>query len=266
MNQLSANSDSPGNASRGRRIRPLDWARPAGAVDLVEREMRVQVRRRRLQWVAGAGAAVLALLVADLAWQEHSPARSGASASAAKFVTSPRRQVLPDGSVVVLKSGTDFALDYSEATRRVWLRRGEAHFQIAKNPHRPFLVMARGVEVRAVGTAFSVELARTKVDVMVTEGRIAVKHHPLSGTDSPANSAGGTSEKVAAPAASAISVDAGHLISIDTEPGRAVDPTVQSVLEVRVANRAVAQIDRVRDCVGRQQAQAGRTLTGGDWL
>jgi transmembrane sensor len=57
----------------------------------------------------------------------------------------------------------------------VVLERGEAHFQVAKNPARPFVVVARGVEIRAVGTAFSVGLESTRVEVLVTEGQVAVE-------------------------------------------------------------------------------------------
>ena len=53
-------------------------------------------------------------------------------------------------------------------------RHGEAHFQVTKNPARPFLVNAKGVEVRAVGTAFSVQLGQTAVQVLVTEGLVVV--------------------------------------------------------------------------------------------
>jgi transmembrane sensor len=51
---------------------------------------------------------------------------------------------------------------------------GEAHFQVAKDPERPFVVAVAGVEVRAVGTAFAVQLGRKEVAVLVTEGRVAV--------------------------------------------------------------------------------------------
>jgi transmembrane sensor len=54
------------------------------------------------------------------------------------------------------------------------LLRGEAHFQVAKDAERPFVVSARGVEVRAVGTAFSVQMDAAVVEVVVTEGRVAV--------------------------------------------------------------------------------------------
>jgi len=52
---------------------------------------------------------------------------------------------------------------------------GEAHFQVVKDFSRPFVVAAGGMEVRAVGTAFVVKLGAEQVDVLVTEGRVAVE-------------------------------------------------------------------------------------------
>jgi transmembrane sensor len=45
---------------------------------------------------------------------------------------------------------------------------------VTKDPVRPFIVMAAGVAVRAVGTAFNVKLDSTAVEVLVTEGMVAV--------------------------------------------------------------------------------------------
>jgi transmembrane sensor len=52
---------------------------------------------------------------------------------------------------------------------------GEAHFTVAKDPRRPFVVEAGGVAVRAIGTAFNVRLDHANVDVLVTEGRVRVE-------------------------------------------------------------------------------------------
>jgi transmembrane sensor len=48
--------------------------------------------------------------------------------------------------------------------------RGEAWFEVAKDPRRPFIVQAGAVRVQAVGTAFSVRRLDGGVQVMVTEG------------------------------------------------------------------------------------------------
>ncbi|MDB6169138.1 MAG: hypothetical protein JWM88_2002 [Verrucomicrobia bacterium] len=84
------------------------------------------------------------------------------------------RRVLDDGSVAELNGGAEIEVNFSAAERRVLLRRGEAHFTVTKNPSRPFIVRARGVDVRAVGTAFNVRLDPAATEVLVTEGKVQV--------------------------------------------------------------------------------------------
>jgi transmembrane sensor len=84
------------------------------------------------------------------------------------------RAILIDGSIVELNTDTSVEIDYTRRERRVRLTRGEAHFQVAKDPSRPFIVQANAVSVSAVGTAFNVRLATAGVEVLVTEGRVRV--------------------------------------------------------------------------------------------
>ena len=86
----------------------------------------------------------------------------------------PERLTLEDGSIVELNTAAKVEVDYTPAERHVRLVRGEAYFTVAKNPQRPFIVSANQVAVRAVGTAFSVGLARQEISVLVTEGRVRV--------------------------------------------------------------------------------------------
>ena len=82
---------------------------------------------------------------------------------------------LEDGSLVALNRGAEIRVNFSAKLRSVELSRGEAHFQVAKNPDRPFVVTAHGVQVRAVGTAFDVRLKSAAVEVVVTEGKVRVE-------------------------------------------------------------------------------------------
>ena len=157
----------------------FDWPFHTGTVDevLLGLEKRASKRRRR-RALSAAAASVIALGV-GLVWSLHRansvPAATEQPAFASKLlVVQPQRQTLPDGSVVELNDGAQIEVSFTEALRRVSLRHGEAHFQVTKNPARPFLVEAKGVEVRAVGTAFAVQLGQTAVQVLVTEGRVVV--------------------------------------------------------------------------------------------
>lgn len=81
---------------------------------------------------------------------------------------------LPDGSVVELNHGAVIKINYSKEFRSVELISSEAHFTVAKDPSRPFIARVRGVDIRAVGTAFNVRLTDQSVQVIVTEGRVEV--------------------------------------------------------------------------------------------
>lgn len=122
-------------------------------------------------------------LVWNSVWRKTPEAAQGSSLTAKLSV--PERRVLPDDSVIELKEGAQIDVDYSGGFRRVTLRQGEALFQVAKDAARPFIVEAAGVRVRAVGTAFSVQLdPERRVEVLVTAGRVQVA--PLPGAASAA--------------------------------------------------------------------------------
>jgi len=87
-------------------------------------------------------------------------------------------RTLPDGTTVSLNRGAVLDVAFTPDERRVRLVRGEATFTVTKNPLRPFIVNASGVDVRAVGTAFNVKLEAKSVDVLVTEGRVQVTPPP----------------------------------------------------------------------------------------
>ena len=85
-----------------------------------------------------------------------------------------RRITLADNSIVQLNTNSAVVVSYTDSERGIQLQKGEAHFTVSHNPHRPFLVRAGNGLVRAVGTAFSVRLYERSVDVIVTEGRVAL--------------------------------------------------------------------------------------------
>lgn len=71
---------------------------------------------------------------------------------------SQSKVMLPDGSQVWLNSGSKitYAKDFGAAIREVNLV-GEAFFDVVKNPAKPFVIHARNVNIRVVGTAFNVK-------------------------------------------------------------------------------------------------------------
>jgi len=81
---------------------------------------------------------------------------------------------LPDGSVIHVNTDSAVAIAFTAQERRVELSHGEASFTVAKDPARPFIVTAGGVDVRAIGTVFDVRFQPEAVDVLVTEGKVRV--------------------------------------------------------------------------------------------
>lgn len=79
---------------------------------------------------------------------------------------------LADGSRVILNTGSQIEVLYTPERRIVRLMRGEAYFTVAHNKSRPFEVYAGTNIVRAVGTAFAVELRPELVEVTVTQGQV----------------------------------------------------------------------------------------------
>lgn len=159
-------------------MHPADWTVAAGAVPDVLRDMEDRLRRRRRRRLAaasGIGAAGL-IALALFSWPQPRPeeTRVAGDPASSAIVSLPRKEILPDGSTVELRNGAEVAVEYTPTHRRVELRKGEAHFMVKPGP-LPFVVRAAGVDVRAVGTAFSVQLGHANVEVLVTEGRVAVE-------------------------------------------------------------------------------------------
>ena len=81
-----------------------------------------------------------------------------------------RNVPLADHSMAAINTDSRIDVDMSATLRHVQLVKGEAWFEVTKNPDAPFVVSAGDIRVRAVGTAFSVRRRDTGADVLVTEG------------------------------------------------------------------------------------------------
>lgn len=134
-------------------------------------------RHSRLYWLSTALVAAAAIGMAFYVWL---PSRAATPRHEAIIHPGPERLVLEDGSIVELNTGAKVDVHFTPGERRVRLVQGEAHFTVAKNPNRPFIVGADKVAVRAVGTAFSVTLGQQDVTVLVTEGKVQVMEQPTA--------------------------------------------------------------------------------------
>lgn len=102
---------------------------------------------------------------------------------------------MSDGSKVTLNTDSRIRLEVTATERHIELQQGEAFFEVARDPARPFVVSAGSKRIVAVGTQFSVRRDRNDVRVLVAEGKVRIETESAapggSGDGYPTLSAGG---------------------------------------------------------------------------
>ncbi len=152
-----------------------DW-KPEHSLEPNPDLLAVSRKRSKLVWFSAISglAAILAIgLFLNSQW-ENAKQSGSVMLAAGEGARVYEHHVLEDGSTVELNRGAQVSVRFTEGKRLVDLLTGEAHFTVAKDSSRPFIVRARGTVVQAVGTAFNVLLNSEEVEVLVTEGRVLV--------------------------------------------------------------------------------------------
>jgi transmembrane sensor len=142
---------------------------------------------RRWQLAAACIATVAVVSVGGVLWRDWQAARVPAPvvATTVHFETRHGEQLrrrLADDSVLELNTDTAVTVTYSEKERRLVIERGQADFQVAHNPQRPFRVFGGSAQIVAVGTKFDVYVQHDATVVTVMEGKVAVGLSPLLAT------------------------------------------------------------------------------------
>lgn len=104
------------------------------------------------------------------------------------FVTSPsmieevtydgqkREVILPDGSLVVLNSGSIVRYPSRFTDSRTVTLEGEAFFQVVKDSSKPFVVVTKLMHTKVLGTSFNVSAYKDRDSrVNVMSGKVAVQ-------------------------------------------------------------------------------------------
>ena len=146
------------------------------------RPARTSTRRRTWPQALAVAATMAAVAVTAFVAGQWVPSREAATSEGLQtrtIATAPgqRAQVeLSDGTRVRLNVGSTLTLPvaFTAAAREVHLD-GEAFFEVAPDAGRPFLVSAGGATVRVVGTAFNVAAYGEPTEVVVAEGRVALR-------------------------------------------------------------------------------------------
>ena len=95
---------------------------------------------------------------------------------------------LEDGTRIALNTDTHLNVRYEENRRSIVLDDGEAMFEVARNPARPFVVTAGNKSVTAIGTSFIVRKTGGVVTVTLISGKVRVDTHPASANVPPVQS------------------------------------------------------------------------------
>lgn len=149
--------------------------RPEHSRRVVKRQTHQRGIRKKI--LVAAAAACLAIIAApDLILQMQ-----------ADHVTSTgevRTVQLEDGSTVRLGAASAIEVAYKSGERRVRLLKGQAYFEVKRDPDHPFRVAVRSVETTVLGTGFEVRLKDNGADVAVRHGLVRVDYQsgasPLS--------------------------------------------------------------------------------------
>lgn len=94
------------------------------------------------------------------------------------------QRILPlaDGSTVQLNTDSSVEIRIGPTERQVDLIHGEALFDVAPDPARPFRVVSSDAVIEAIGTRFSVHRGADNTRVAVVEGRVAIDWNRASAT------------------------------------------------------------------------------------
>lgn len=186
-------------------------------------------------WRPAALAVAAAVAVGFFVLHRPDPAAASSHQAISTEAGGLKKVELADGSVIHLNGGSALTVDLTPGERRIALARGEAFFQVAPDPTRPFIVRAAGYAVRAVGTAFNVAVTAQAVDVLVTEGKVRVDDVAQGRSVLPEDGATGGPPVLAA----------GQRISLNLSPASALasaSVAIQPVAEPEVRQALAWQI------------------------
>lgn len=145
------------------------WSRSEIMVALRSFKKRDVPKTRSWQWAGKAVTAAVVTAVAGLTFAYFQmPVRSHVYSTP---VGGREVITLSDGSQIELNTNTALRIADESQTRRVWLDKGEAYFQVVHNAKRPLVVDTGNYRVVDLGTKFSVRNLGPKIEVSLVEGR-----------------------------------------------------------------------------------------------
>jgi transmembrane sensor len=150
------------------------WDILPGAVQPYASETSATPARRRPRQSTVAIAAAVACVVLTVVLNGFLGPLWGRDSAYRTAIGETRTLTLDDGSHVTLNTDTQLMVAYRAGERRIRLEHGEALFEVAPNPQRPFIVQAADHQVRALGTIFDVRSDAQNLAVILIKGQVEV--------------------------------------------------------------------------------------------
>jgi hypothetical protein len=160
----------------------LDAGKALGMVDTILAPRVVPIRRR-IVWAAAA-ACILAAAITTTIWKTNK--RESSPAVTLAYEKNSLRRLENTGSVnkaIVLEDGSHVELfpgavltypEHFTGDRRELSLEGDAWFDVAKNPDKPFMIFHQQLITRVLGTSFIIKGSKTKQEVQVITGKVEV--------------------------------------------------------------------------------------------
>lgn len=117
---------------------------------------------------------------------------------------------LSDGTKVMLNANStlEYPASFDDAEVREVRLKGEAHFEVTKNPHRPFMVKAGEMQTQVLGTIFDVKAYRKDAPkVTLMQGKVKVSNADTEVEMRPGQTATLQSDKIVVSKASSSASD-----------------------------------------------------------
>lgn len=164
----------------------------------LEDEIRAEIFRKttpvkvhRIAWAKWVAVAASVIMIIGLSWvlfnkkdQEVAQQPVKKTDSAAYTVRhqlnntgADRKIALPDGSLVILANNSIITYKEPFGAAREILLSGKAHFKVAKDKSRPFIVSSGDISTTALGTEFTVTAFEQskQISVRLYEGKVVIK-------------------------------------------------------------------------------------------
>ena len=124
-----------------------------------------------------AAAILLAICTIGIFFMRNEPAKNQTAAAQVNQQKINRLVRLPDGSTVIISSGSklNYPSSFDGLARREVYLEGQAFFDIKHNASKPFIVHAGQFETTVLGTAFNIKAFPGDIDITVTVTRGKVK-------------------------------------------------------------------------------------------